>query len=245
MLNQQLKHLPDVSFACNKNGNYSKWFYKKDGKRNYITKANRPLAEKFAMKEYLSCAYSDALQEKKAIDLYLNSHNSYSSKVDKILQNPDFIKLISPNFRDFPTDITAWINEKYEQSTQHPEKLKHPTISGHIVRSKSEALIATLLFTHKIPFRYECALHLGNVVYYPDFTIMHPITKKILYWEHFGQMDKPSYYNKVYPKLSLYNSNNIISSINLITTFETQDNPLTSQTIENIIENYFGPLSSA
>lgn len=195
------------------------------------------------MKEYLSRSYADALHEKESIDLYLNSHDSYNSKVDKILQNPEFIQLLSSKIQEFPPDITAWLNEKYDQSTYYAKELKHPTISGHIVRSKSEALIATLLFTHKIPFRYECALSLGNTIYYPDFTILHPVTKKIFYWEHFGKMDDPTYYNKIYPRLAFYNSNNIIPSINLITTFETKDNPLTSNTIEQLIEMYFGPLS--
>ena len=35
-----------------------------------------------------------------------------------------------------------------------------------------------------IPFRYECALTLGNTTVYPDFTIMHPNTGELIYREH-------------------------------------------------------------
>lgn len=75
----------------------------------------------------------------------------------------------------------------------HPEHLKHPCLSGHLVRSKSELLIDQALFTHQIPFRYECALKLNDLTLYPDFTIRHPETGQFFYWEHFGMMDSPTY----------------------------------------------------
>jgi len=62
-------------------------------------------------------------------------------------------------------------------------------------RYKSEVFIDMALFTNNIPFRYECALELGHSTLYPDFTIRHPKTGEICYWEHFGLMDDPSYRN--------------------------------------------------
>lgn len=127
----------------------------------------------------------------------------------------------------------------FERNPKHPEALIHKGISGNILRSKSEAIIDTFLHTNQLPYRYECKLVLGQETLYPDFTIRHPKTGEIYYWEHFGKMDDPSYYRKVFPKLRLYTSHNIIPSINLITTFETQDNPLTVDVIEKIIQHYF------
>lgn len=96
-----------------------------------------------------------------------------------------------------------------------------------------------LLYTNKIPFRYECALHLGETVIYPDFTIRHPQTGETFYWEHFGLMNKPSYHQSMLAKLQLYTSHNIIPSIQLITTYETQEHPLNPAIVENIINQYF------
>lgn len=127
----------------------------------------------------------------------------------------------------------------FEQNPKHPEDLIHKEISGNLLRSKSEAIIDTFLHQNRLPYRYECKLVLGQEILYPDFTIRHPKTGEIYYWEHFGKMDDPSYYRKVFPKLRLYTSHNIIPSINLITTFETQDNPLTVDVIEKIIQHYF------
>ncbi|MFQ8777759.1 MAG: hypothetical protein ACLR78_10425 [Roseburia sp.] len=61
------------------------------------------------------------------------------------------------------------------------------------MRSKSEAMIAMLLHLNAIPYRYECALSLGGVTLFPDFTIRHPVTGVLYYWEHFGLMDDPAY----------------------------------------------------
>ena len=95
------------------------------------------------------------------------------------------------------------------------------------------------LYTRKIPYRYECILHLGDSILYPDFTIMHPRTYKLYYWEHFGLMDNADYMQTAFSKLQLYGSHGIIPSIQLITTYETKDHPLSSEDIEKIIEYYF------
>lgn len=100
-------------------------------------------------------------------------------------------------------------------------------------------MIDLLLYTNRIPFRYECALHLGKVTLYPDFTILHPHNKNLFYWEHFGLMDDSSYCQTVSSKLFTYSSHGIIPSIHLITTYETQQNPLSIDTIQKIIDHYF------
>lgn len=95
------------------------------------------------------------------------------------------------------------------------------------------------LYTNKIPFRYECALQLGESVIFPDFTIRHPETGNLYYWEHFGLMDDLSYSRNSCAKLQLYTSHGIIPSIHLITTYETKDSPLSSEIVEKIVSHYF------
>ena len=107
-----------------------------------------------------------------------------------------------------------------------------------MVRSKSEAMIDMILYTHKLPYRYECALSLGDITLYPDFTLRHPRNGTTLYWEHFGQMDNPVYAQKSYSKLQLYTSHGIIPSIHLITTYETKMTPLTAAIIEKTVSFY-------
>ena len=117
--------------------------------------------------------------------------------------------------------------------------LAYKTSSGIMVRSKSETIIDMFLHTNRIPFRYECALHLDNIILHPDFTIRHPQTGEIYYWEHFGIMDDPSYAEKALKKLSTYEQNGIFPGEQLIITFETRKNPLNQKHILNLIEHYF------
>lgn len=127
----------------------------------------------------------------------------------------------------------------YQKNMKYPEQLTHRTPSGNIVRSKSEEMIDMCLYTNRIPYRYECALELGEVTLFPDFTILHPETGKLYYWEHFGQADDPAYCRQIFSKLQLYALHGMIPSINLITTYETKENPLNSENIEKIISHYF------
>ena len=47
------------------------------------------------------------------------------------------------------------------------------------------------------------------------------------------------YSQKSYSKLHLYSKHQIFPSINLITTFETKDYPLSTDLVEKIIKYYF------
>ena len=85
-----------------------------------------------------------------------------------------------------------------------------------------------------VPHFLICNLYL---TFYPDFTIMHPKTGKLLYWEHFGLMDAPEYRDKAFRKLRIYADHGILPGINLITTYETRSHPLTYAEIDHQIQH--------
>jgi hypothetical protein len=68
----------------------------------------------------------------------------------------------------------------------------HKTVSGILVRSKSEVIIANLLTKHNVNFEYEQLLTANNKTYSPDFTITTP-DNKVWYWEHLGMLHKEDY----------------------------------------------------
>lgn len=156
-----------------------------------------------------------------------------------IHENSEFRKLLSSNFSPDNISLANWATAPYNKNTNHPETLKYKTSSSYFVRSKSELIIDNMLTLNKIPFRYECCLDLNGIIVYPDFTIKHTKTEKIYYWEHFGMMDDPSYAQNAISKLQNYIAHGIYPTINLIITFETKDNPLNIDMIENIIKFYF------
>ena len=64
-------------------------------------------------------------------------------------------------------------------------------------------------------------------------------TDKIYYYEHFGRMDDASYCKKAYAKMELYTLNGIIPTMQLLITYETSDNPLTPEVVEQLVRQYF------
>ena len=195
-LEQQIKKMPPGKLLITRNGTNYKWFQALKGQKIYLPKKKRNLAKQLAHKKYLSLLLEHKVQERRAIQFYLNHY--------KI-----------------------------------PEKLIHKSWSGNVLRSKSEAIIDMMLFMSQIPFRYECALSLGEIILYPDFTILHPKTGETYYWEHFGMVDNSDYRQAAFSKLQLYIEHKIIPTQNLIVTFETQECPLTSDQVEKVIQHYF------
>lgn len=239
-LQNKFQFLPPGKLICAKNKNGCKWYQSDGHTKQYIPKSNRPLAEQLALKKYYSLELDELLQESNALSLYLKHPHSDPGKAHELLtSNPAYSELLAPYFYSPTQEFEEWQNAPYQHCPAFPEKLIHKTSSGHLVRSKSEALIDTFLSIHQIPFRYECALQLGETTIYPDFTIRHPLSGTLFYWEHFGQMDKPGYRSNAISKLQLYTSHGIIPSIHLITTYETLEHPLTSEMIEKIIDYYF------
>lgn len=169
----------------------------------------------------------------------MRHHKSNPLLADILLDDSEYQELLLPHFTPLSKELAHWQNASFPTNPKHPEQLSIKTISGHYVRSKSEALIDMALFSHQIPFRYECALTLGTHIFYPDFTIRHPKTGEVYYWEHFGLMDNPSYCRNVSLKLQQYSLNGIIPSIQLITTYETGTHPLNPEIIVKIIDHYF------
>lgn len=191
-LENALAAYPDGKLSCSQNGKYIVYKHLLNGTYTCIPKKNVDFIKMLGEKALLCAFLKDLQKELKAVNAFLKSYESGSSKVEQLLS-----------------------------------------------QSSYQTVIAQALFMHKIPFRYECALKLENSTYYPDFTIRHPETGEYFYWEHFGLMDTPGYSKNAFQKLNIYCQHNIIPTINLITTYETKEHPLTSQNIENLIQEYF------
>ena len=240
VLQTQIEKCPDGKLICAANGKNYKW-YRSDGHHStYIPKSERQLAERLAYKKYLSLQLTNLIQEKKAIDAYLKHHdvNAYQ-KEQSFVNSTEYKELLQKKTKILSEELEEWVNAPYPRNESHPEKLVHKTYSGCLVRSKSEALIEMFLYKNNIPFRYECLLQRNGTSIYPDFTIRHPKTGEVFYWEHFGMVDNPDYCKKMQSKLQFYISNGIIPTIQLITTYETKEYPLSTEKIERTVEEYF------
>lgn len=131
-----------------------------------------------------------------------------------------------------------WAKANYRQNTVFRENLIHCSVSGLLTRSKAESMIATRLEENGLIFRYECELLLGDHNFFPDFVILHPTERRLIYWEHFGMMDSPDYADGALNKLRVYSEHGIHLGDNLIITWEMSGKPLTFAHIDDRIKIY-------
>lgn len=231
--------MPPGKLICCHHKNHCKWYHQYSNSKSYISKKDKSFAEKLAIKKYLSLCLEDLQNEKRAMDFYLR-HHSHSEKAKELLvSDSEYQKLLAPYLAAESKELNEWMSAPYEENPLFPERANIKSSSGNLVRSKSEMLIDTFLYHNKIPFRYECALHLDETTIYPDFTIRHPQSGEFFYWEHFGMMGDPAYVQKACSKLRYYISNGIIPGIHLITTYETKENPLSAEVVEKLIQHHF------
>lgn len=249
-LRHKLSTFPEGELSIQKNGSYHRWVIKNKEQSVYCSKSNRSLAEVMALKKYYSLLLFEAEEELSLLNFYIKSHEKKNSAVNrsKPLTSSDLLAESSPYYpllqsyfaKDkLPVSAQKWCAESYEPNPSHPENLIHTTLAGHKVRSKSEVIISNLLYTKQIPYRYEAALPLKEFTTYPDFTILHPVTNKIFYWEHFGMMDNAPYCDTACNKLKNYCYNGIFPSMQLITTYETSKCPISTDQVQQIITQYF------
>lgn len=194
------------------------------------------------MKKYLSSKLEVLQVKEKAADAYLKKYkniNKIQNSNEMLQKDSRYYQFLKDQISPLSQELNIWVNESYNKSTYKPERLICKSKSGNMLRSKSEVFIDDALFSHGIPYRYECALDLGGHIIYPDFTIRHPKTGEVYYWEHCGKMDDESYVKRFCEKIEEYTRNGIIPSVNLILTYETAEHPLDPGMVDKIIEYYF------
>ena len=233
------KNWPAGELICTRNSGRYKWYLKNRKQSIYLPKRERKLAQELAQKKYHQLRRTDLKRELSACQKYIHMAETNENLSEKIMKHAEYERLLGGQYEQISKELEGWMKEKFEKNTGYPENLIVKGTQGKMLRSKSEAIIDKMLYSAGIPFRYEDKLVFENMVLYPDFTIRHPLTGEFFYWEHFGLMDDPVYCKNTFSKLQLYTTNNIVPDINLITTYETRERPLSMEKIERIITEYF------
>ncbi len=132
--------------------------------------------------------------------------------------------------------------ERRTVNTKRPDKSnKYPTKRGEHVRSKSELIIANMLYDAGVPYRYEMTLVLDEALmipHNPDFIVLNKRTRKEYIWEHQGMMDDPEYCNDKLSMMSRYMERGYFPGKNIIYTFETKGYPLRVEDVQALISQY-------
>lgn len=115
-----------------------------------------------------------------------------------------------------------------------PQELIHRSRCGVFVRSKTELVIADLLYRREVRFHYEKRPDFPGMKFLPDFTIYRS-SGEILYWEHCGLMDQPRYQENWRWKLESYSYHGIWPGLNLICTYEEAGKGVDMKQLEELL----------
>lgn len=181
---------------------------------------NEKILKQMARKKFLTL-------KKKEIEIILKTIRNSSKKIKRTEKNSALSQAMS-FYPEIPMsyflgieNLGIWDGTQQSQNDFKEENKIIKSDKGVFMRSKSERIIAARFDFYGVPYIYEQEIKLksGKKIY-PDFTLINPVTKEIIYWEHFGMMNDINYVNKNLNKLREYISNEIVPGKNLIVTFE-------------------------
>ena len=214
----------------------SKWI------RQYIKKQDISLAKILAQKHYYLTIRPILEKNLNELNRFLKSYKS--NELDEIYDSlcDERKRIVVPIRMSVKEKIRKWENEVYEENTMFPEKLRYETEQGEFVRSKSEAIIANILYQNRnhILYKYERPLEIiekgRTKIIYPDFTILNIHTGKRLHWEHAGLLDNSYYASEFVKKINNYIENDLLPGRDVIITFESQGNGLDIGVVKKLIK---------
>ena len=133
--------------------------------------------------------------------------------------------------------MTELSENQMEKNKYKEEERKH-LYKGIYYRSKSEAVIAMLLESYGIEFKYEVRIEVGGRAVYPDFVIRRKRDGKIILWEHFGMIHDEEYQQGMFRKLIAYHEAGYNIWDNLIVSFDSENGSIDIDSIEKMITLY-------
>ncbi len=138
------------------------------------------------------------------------------------------------------TNLFRGVVRERTDGVPYAENLIHRTDKGHMVRSKSELVIANMLYHVKgglENYEYERPLEgaVDRHILRPDFTFIDPAGDPIL-WEHLGMLVRDDYRKGWEWKKEWYARNGYVLGRNLFTTQDDERGGLDSQSIREVAE---------
>lgn len=247
-----LKNAPAGSVRIVQRRNNVLQFYRKqeagDYQGSYMPREDDALARRLVQKDYDQRALEKAHQELRLIQqfqttLQTNSTDTAFAALDKKRQT-----LVTPATLSDVQYAELWKNQPYRKNKRHKENQKLTTDGGELVRSKSEVIIANLLKSNNVPYRYEFPIVIERkdneegredyCEFHPDFFCLNVRTRQEFAWEHFGKMDDAEYASRAIEKLAQYSANGYFPGKNLIITMESNSSQIKSDEINRVINEY-------
>jgi len=234
---KKIKNLPAGRLRESTINNYPRFYYCTiDSKGKYIKADNKKLISALATKEYYSMLAKECKSRIKSISKVISQYESFDwDKLEnKINQNK--MQYVDVDIVSEKSMVKSWLQKPYRK-LKHFEN-KYPTKKGDMVKSKTEVIIADILFDYGIPYKYEMELVLSDGKRcYPDFTIFDVKQNRIIIFEHFGLMNDVEYAKKTRAKINAYIKNGFVPFDTFIYTFESENIDFQIETVRSYVQN--------
>ena len=245
-LEARLAKAPDGRMATSRQSRYSSasfYHVSKDGNRVYLDQSQKETIAALAQKEYDRKALKVVKEELMRLKMVLSyvKMQKLEAVYDRCLsEKRSFITPIVLSDEEFRQ---RWLSQAYVKKQPLENDHPFPTEKGDIVCSKTEAQEADYMFYHSYDYLYEKRLQLrdrGRPTWrYPDFTILDPVTREEVIFEHFGMVDDEGYQHSMFDKIRLYEENGYVIGQNFLFTFETAEHPFTMDQFILILKTRF------
>lgn len=200
------------------------------GKDTYLPKDEMALVEMLAQKSYYKVVLKSAERELTAWQtlIELLPPKTYEQVFGDLSE--DRQQLVKPLTLSDKEYRRQWESVQYKQGYFDPESPVYMTDRGERVRSKSEQLIANLLYHLDIPYRYEYPVEIiengVSKTWRPDFMILDVKHRKEFFLEHLGMLGDEKYTKRNLHKMKVYEENGLYEGHGMYYTFESDKVPL-------------------
>ena len=168
---QYMQDVPMIADKTMDTENFDKW------KRKYIRKRDIGIVAALAQKNYYSSVKPLVQKQLKELKQFVNKYPKENLEEIYEALSVERKRFVKPLQVSVKQKIIQWEAEVYEKNTKYSENLKFETDQGELVRSKSEVIIANLLYQNQnhILYKYERPLDMTiegrSKIVNPDFTI--------------------------------------------------------------------------
>ena len=199
-----------------------------NGVQRGITK-DKERIYRLARKDFINEKIKDTAKKIRALEELLKKLNAIDteSKTDKLLER---YSMLDSNKLALSEDELKIYNNRFSHNPFNKDGLIYKTEDGVSMRSKSERFIGSFLENEGLLYMYEPEIIIGGRNMYPDFVILRPDGKRVI-WEHCGLINDMDYYNKMIKRLDEYRKIGYVQHKNLICTYEED-----LQNIDNLRE---------
>ena len=114
---------------------------------------------------------------------------------------------------DFTFSLEEWNNLRELKDQTIKNGYRH---RDHLFRSKSEMLVAQILDSLGLEYKYEPVVIINGLERHPDFAVYCPEAGRYFFIEHLGCMDDPKYRYDNLVKVEMYEKAGIRNGIDII-----------------------------